>query len=102
MLHKSEIKIIFTESRLVLFVHEVTAISLSLMCFTTLFLDYQGVMNFKGFGRNQSGLIVIRNVLGPNYKNRENLILGLGPANAIQSPVVYGFEATPANNSTIL
>jgi hypothetical protein len=40
MLHRSEVKVIFTESRLV-FVHEATDISL--ICFKTLFLDDQGI-----------------------------------------------------------
>ena len=60
------------------------------------------MMNFKGFGRNQSDLIVIRNVLGLNYKNQESFIIGLGSANVIRSPVIYGFAETSARNSAIL
>lgn len=59
-------------------------------------------MNFKEFGRNQNDLIVIRSFLGLNYKNRGNLVIGLGSANVIRSPVVYGFAATPVTDSTIL
>jgi len=59
-------------------------------------------MNFKGFERNQSDLFVIRSFLELNYKHRGNLIIGLGLASVIRSPVVYGFAATPVTDSTIL
>jgi hypothetical protein len=71
---------------------------LSVVCFTTLFPNDQWVVDFKGFGRNQSGQIVIRNALSLNYKNLENLIICLGAANVIRVPVVYGFAFTRATN----